>query len=287
MKIDCIWPLEAQVGESPVWIAEEAAFYFVDIYGDAVHRYHPQSGARRTWSIPGRVSALVPRISGGFVASDRHTIGELDLEGGRVVPWLTVDEPETHRLNDAKCDAFGRYWTGSMDETKKAATGSLYLLDEQRRIRAVDHGYTVSNGPTFSLDGRRMYHADTTAHVLYVLELALDGTPTSKRPFVEFAPEDGRPDGMTTDTDDCIWVCHAGGSRVTRFTPDGRVDRVIPMPVSKVTSCAFGGPDHRSLLITTARIGLDQATLAKEPLAGGVFVTTPGVQGLPPARYAG
>jgi sugar lactone lactonase YvrE len=288
MNPECLWPVAAQVGESPVWVPREKALYFVDIYGDVLHRYHPASGARHSQPAAARLSGLVPLASGGFLASAAHTIGALDAATGQITAWHTVSgEPASNRLNDGKCSPAGRYYTGSMDENKRESSGKLYLMDVDRSLRVVDDGYLVSNGPAFSPDGKVMYHADTTRYVVYRFSVADDGTPSNKQTFLSFAEADGRPDGMITDTDGCFWVAHSTGHRVTRFTPEGKVDRVIRLPVSKVTSMAFGGDDYRTLFITSAKIGLTEAELAEQPLAGALFCVDPGVQGLPAAAFGG
>jgi sugar lactone lactonase YvrE len=229
---------------------------------------------------------LVPIKAGGFLASAAHTIGSLDPRTGHITPWHTITgEPVSNRLNDGKCSPAGRYYTGSMDENKQTGTGKLYLVDTDRTLRQVDDDYIISNGPAFSPDGRVMYHADTTRYVVYRFSVAQDGTPTDKHAFLNFTEADGRPDGMTTDADGCFWLAHSMGHRVTRYTPEGKIDRVIRLPVSKVTSMAFGGDDYRTLFITTAKIGLDAATLAEQPLAGALFCVIPGVQGLPAAAF--
>jgi sugar lactone lactonase YvrE len=269
-------------------VESEQALYFVDIYGDVLHRYHPASGERTSRAAAQRLSALVPMKSGGYLASAGQRIGALDARTGQLSPWHTlVGEPPSNRLNDGKCSPQGRYYTGSMDENKQQGTGTLYLLDERRALRAVDTDYIISNGPAFSPDGQVMYHADTTRSLLYRFSVAEDGTPMHKEVFRHFSVDEGRPDGMTTDSEGYLWVAHASGSRVTRFTPTGEVERVIRLPVSKVTSLAFGGADYRTLYITTAKIGLDERALAEQPLAGALFRVDPGVRGLPPAAYAG
>jgi len=285
MKVECLWPVAAQVGESPLWVAAEQALYFVDIYGDVLHRYHPASESRHSQPAASRLSALVPIKSGGYLASASHQIGALDVQTGLIAEWARVTEPSTNRLNDGKCSPAGRYYTGSMDENKKDGTGNLYLFDTNRELRKVDTDYIISNGPAFSPDGQTLYHADTTRYVVYRFLVSGDGVPTGKHAFLNFADTDGRPDGMTTDSDGCLWVAHATGYRVTRFTPEGKIDRVIQLPVAKVTSLAFGGSDYRTLFITSARIGLDEQALREQPLAGALFCTEPGVQGLPPAAY--
>jgi sugar lactone lactonase YvrE len=283
---ECVWPLSAELGESPVWCAAEQALYFVDIYGDRVHRYTPTSGARDTIAVAGQhTSFLVPKQGGGFVAGGRHVVGDLDLGAGRIVPWFELDEPEHNRLNDGKCSPAGRLYTATMDETRATDSGRLYAIDGTRTPTPVDFGYTVSNGPAFSPDGRVAYHAETSKATIYAFDVKADGSLEGKREFLVF--DDGsRPDGMTVDADGCLWATRSRGFRVTRFSPAGEPLFEVEVPASKVTSCAFGGPDYRTLFITSLRVGFDAATLEKEPLAGGLFAVELDVTGLPPAQFA-
>lgn len=286
-QVSCVWPVEALLGEGPVWIEAEQALYFVDIMKENVHRYVPATGDRRTWHIPGRISALVPRARGGWLASSESRIGELDLDALTFTPWIVLpDEPVTNRLNDGKCDPRGRYFTGSMDERKEAAIGSLYMMSADRSVQRVPGDYVITNGPAFSPDGRVMYHADTPGMVIYAYDVPESGVPYNQRVFVEY--KDGtRPDGMTVDAEGYLWATRSRGSRITRFAPDGSIERELLLPVSKVTSCSFGGPNYETLYVTSMRTSLDEETLAREPFAGGLLAVETGVRGLPSTPFAG
>ena len=150
------------------------------------------------------------------------------------------------RMNDAAVDRAGRIWAGTMDDREQAATGCLYRLDTAGNWSKHDTGYIVSNGPTFSPGHDVLYHTDTTRRVIYRFPLARDGSLGKREVFVTFPEDWGWPDGMATDVEGGIWVAHWGGARVSRFLPDGRLDRAIAMPVSQVTSCCFAGPRARS-----------------------------------------
>jgi sugar lactone lactonase YvrE len=174
-----------------------------------------------------------------------------------------------------------------MDDGERDASGWLYRLDPDRAWRRMDGPYVCTNGPAFGADGRTIYHTDTVGRTIHAFDLSAGGDLSRKRVFTRFAEDDGYPDGMTVDADGFVWVCHWGGWRVTRFAPDGRIDRAVRMPVAQVTSCAFGGPDLATLFVTSASIGLDAATRAAQPLAGGLFAFQPGVRGLPSGAFAG
>jgi sugar lactone lactonase YvrE len=169
-----------------------------------------------------------------------------------------------------------------MDDREQSPTGCLYRLDPSGAWSRHDTGYVVSNGPTFSPGHDVLYHTDTTRRVIYRFPLAADGSLGRREEFVVFPDEWGWPDGMATDIEGGIWVAHWGGARLSRFLPDGRLDRAIAMPVAQVTSCCFAGPRLERMFVTTAAIGRDD-----EPLAGALFEVEPGVRGAPTYAFAG
>jgi D-xylonolactonase len=157
----------------------------------------------------------------------------------------SVGNPEPdrpfNRLNDAKVDNAGRIWAGTKNDRDEHDSGALYRLDTNLNWTRLDDGYGVPNGPTFSPDGSILYHADRARRVVYAFDLSADGRLTSKREFIRFENEWGYPDGMTTDREGGIWIAHWDGGRVSRFRPDGTLERSIHLPASNITSCAFAG----------------------------------------------
>jgi sugar lactone lactonase YvrE len=280
----CVWPLRAVLGEGPIWRAREDALYFVDIKGPALHRYSLGDGAKQSWPMPEMIGWIVERSDNpGFIAGLESGFSELNHD---TFALAKIADPEPHllgnRMNDAKADRWGRIWAGTMDNAEKSAAGSLYCLYPDRSWRRADTGYLVPNGPTFSPEGDILYHADSGRRTIYRFQLNADGALSGKSVFTVFVDDEGYPDGMTTDSEGCLWVAHWGGARISRFRPDGALDRIIPMPVSQPTSCAFAGEHLDRLFITSASIGVES-----EELAGGLFEIRPGVRGLPPNAYAG
>jgi sugar lactone lactonase YvrE len=288
-EINCIWEIPAQLGEGPLWVAAENALYWVDIIGKHVHRLKPDSGERRTWTFAQPVTSLALRQSGGFVGTVRDGFAAIDFATETVAP---IALPEANlpgnRFNDGKVDGNGRYWAGSMNMKEADATGTLYRLDPDLSLHTVDDGYIITNGPTFSVDGKTMYHNDSIKGIVYAFDLHNDGTVGGKRPFAQltFAKE-GAPDGMTVDSENCLWLAHYGGARLTRYSPSGEILEVVLLPVPNVTSCTFGGPDLDTLYITTACQQMSPAEMEKYPLAGSLFAYRPGVTGLPTPLFAG
>ncbi len=282
----CVWPARAVLGEGPLWAPDEQAVYAVDIRGARILRWDMIGETGRDWALEDAACWLVQRADGdGFVAGLRsRRVVHLRLNGPQVeiVAELARLDPDApgNRLNDAKADSLGRLWIGSMDDAESAATGSLFRLDPNGDVTRVDEGYTVANGPALSPDGRVLYHTDSAARRIYAFDVAADGGLTGKRVHIRFSEADGYPDGMTCDAEGGLWVAHWDGERVSRFRPDGTLDRVVRVAASRVTSCVFAGPALDQLVITTAA-----HERTHEPLAGGVFVCSPGVTGLPPGRF--
>lgn len=279
----CAWPLGAELGEGPLWDEAGQRLYFVDIKQGRVHALQPASGERRSWQLPGYVCWLVARRDGdGFVAGIGSDIVRLWLEPElRIVPLAPAQLAPGVRLNDAKADADGRIWAGTMHNTDYSrADGELLRLDGDGALVVHDQGYHICNGPAFSADGATMYHTDSFLGRVYAYR---DGQRTLWRQFD--APGEGSPDGMTVDADGCLWIAQWGGGRVCRYAPDATLLGTIRVPVSQPSSCTFGGAGMKTLFITTAREGLTAAQLGKEPLAGALFSVELPVGGMAPARY--
>ena len=286
-EVRCVADVHAVLGEGPVWVSQEAALYWLDIKGRKIFRLG-ERGTVEQWETPLRVGSLAPRASGGFIAGTEHGIADIDLETGR---FDIVHHPEAHlpdnRFNDGKVDRAGRFWAGSMDDTERDSTGTLYRIEPDFRLAAIDEGYKVTNGPAFSPSGELMYHNDSARQVTYAFHLDRDGNAANRRVFATYGESDGYPDGMTVDAESCLWIAFWDGWCVRRYSPAGECLRTIELPVARPTSCAFGGRDLDRLYITSASIGLDQAALAAQRHAGGLFVAAPGVRGVAEIPFAG
>jgi sugar lactone lactonase YvrE len=285
-RIQCVADVHAVLGEGPVWVQREAALYWLDIKGRKIFRLD-QRGELSEWPTPFRVGSVAPRKSGGFIAGTDEGIAHIDLEAGE---FEIVARPEErlpdNRFNDGKIDRRGRFWAGSMDDREREASGTLYCFDEGLSWTVVDQGYKVTNGPAFSPSGERMYHNDSARQVTYAFDLE-DGRAVNRQPFLHFGEGQGYPDGMTVDSEGCLWIAFWDGGCIRRYSDKGEWLETVDLPVSRPTSCAFGGPDLDRLYITSASIGLDTGARAVQPNAGGLFMLTPGVRGLADVPFAG
>ncbi|WP_079226842.1 glucurono-1,5-lactonase [Pseudomonas putida] len=278
-------------GESPVWHPTEQALYWVDIPARQLHRW--RDGAHQVWQ-GDEMLACIARTEQGWVAGMESGIFQLQSHAdgslhSRLFSPVEHAQPGM-RFNDGRCDRQGRFWAGSMlmDMQQGAHVGALYRVDGEGRLHQQLKDMIVPNGLAFSPDGTRMYLSDSHPNVqkIWTFDYDIDsGTPHNQRLFVDMRAFPGRPDGAAIDTDGCYWICGNDAGQIHRFTPDGRLDRSLSVPVKKPAMCAFGGANLDTLFVTSIRpAGGD---LSDQPLAGGVFALRPGVQGLEEPAWRG
>ena len=285
----CLWAAHCELGEGPIWDATRGLLWFVDIQRSLILRFDPATNEHRSWQAPARVGSIGLRAGGGFVAGTTRGFALIDPDAGT---FEVIDHPEpglaANRFNDGKVDRHGNFWAGTMDDQRRDRSGALYRLAPDRRWMRVDTGYRISNGPAFSPRGDVLYHTDTIDGTTFAFDLAVDGTVSNRRVFRQWDDVSGHPDGMTTDAEGHLWVAFWGSWCVRRVSPIGEIVAEHPLPVSNVSSMAFGGADLDRLFVTTATQDLDDAARAAQPLAGGLFeVLGHGVRGLPGGVYSG
>ena len=290
VTVRCVVDAKNTVGESPVWSVAEQALYWVDILAPAVFRLHPASGARRNWSLPAAVGSIGLREGGGLVAALRTGFHLVDLDSGALT-FLVHPEPDvpTNRLNDGKVAPDGAFWAGTMDDRpEKEAVGALYRLGADHRVQRMAPNLKVSNGLAWSPDGSVLYHSDSRSGAIWRRAHDMStGAVGPREEFVAPPPEWGRPDGGATDSEGCYWGCGVGAGRVNRYSPAGELIAWIEMPVTHPTMPCFGGPDLKTLYVTSLRENFTQAQIDATPLAGGVFQIDVDVAGTPVAQYRG
>lgn len=276
--------VRAVLGEGPYWRPDDDCLLWVDIPQGLLHMTRVLTGETVTREV-GDVSAAFPALGGGILTAggSRLTLrAARPGEGWRGQTIAEVPARDGVRFNDASVDPAGRVWVGSMHTGEIEPLGELYRLDPGRVLTPVVKGVTVSNGISWSPDGSRMYYADSPMRRIDVFDYdPATGQAFQRRLFADLARAEGFPDGLTVDLDGCVWVAMWGGGALRRFTPDGQQDAILPVPVSRPTSCAFGGPDLTDLYVTTASIDLTEPELAAQPLAGRLLRLRPGPSGLP------
>jgi sugar lactone lactonase YvrE len=279
-----------QLGESPVWRADEGALYWVDIPKGLITRHVFNTGVNSQWKLPAPIGSFTFRSEGGMVVALKTGIYFFNPENGDL---RQIHNPEAglpeNRFNEGKCDPRGRFFTGTMNEVVRGKPdGSLYRLDAQAELSIILKEITIPNGLAWSPDGSRMYFADTRRHVIFQFDYDTDdGIPFHQRTFVDLSSYEGLPDGATVDADGCLWSAMFSGGRIVRYTPKGKIDRVIGLPVTQVNSLAFGGTDLRTLFVVTSKHLLNESALTAQPLAGDIFAIDVGVAGTVEPSFAG
>ncbi|GAA4806637.1 SMP-30/gluconolactonase/LRE family protein [Streptomyces ziwulingensis] len=283
---------EAALGEGPTWDTGAGRLIWVDILGRRVHTFDPATGRRTVRTTEQHVGAAKPRAGGGLVLNLRDGIALLDPDG--TLRTAHREAVPGRRANDAAVAPDGSLWAGTMRYDEAQGGGTLSRLTGDGTFTTVLSDVTVSNGTGWSPDGRLMYYVDSPTRRLDVFSYHHDhdheqGSGAGevrigdRRTVAEVEAGAGLPDGLAVDADGCVWVALWDGGALRRYTPDGRLDRVVELPVTRVTACAFGGADLTDLYVTTARTGLD----APHPLAGSVLVLPGAGQGLPQPAFAG
>jgi sugar lactone lactonase YvrE len=276
---------QADTAESPVWDAGRGGLWWLDIPRGEVHFLDPSTGRDTRWVVgqPAGCLALTRESDLLLAMRDGLTVASGDL-AETPVRWTLPGEPGGNRPNDGRVDSRGRFWIGTMALDKRAGAGALYRGDlggKPPQIVQMLDGVSISNGIDWSPGDDLMYYADSPTGRIDVFDWdPASGMISRRRPFVTLPRGDGVPDGLCVDADGFVWVALWGGSAVRRYRQDGTLDREVRLPVTQVTSCAFGGPDLDELFITTAAGGLTQ----DQPMAGAIFRYKPGCQGRQPNR---
>jgi sugar lactone lactonase YvrE len=287
--VHAIGETRCSVGESPVFDATSNRLYWVDVRDTpAIHMLELDGGRQQSWPLREDIGSLVLAGADRLLVALRSGFAFFDCTSGALAPIFDPESttPQT-RLNDGKCDALGRFWCGSMNPESGIAEGSLYMLDGNLRCTRVLPDWVTPNGMTWSLDNATMFIADTRRGMIDAFEFDLaSGTLGARRTFADLGAFPGGPDGAAIDAEGFVWSAQFDGGCLIRYAPDGRMDRVIRLPVSRPASCAFGGPGYRQLFVTTATRGMNARQLEAEPLAGRVLALDVGVAGLPPVAFA-
>ncbi len=270
IAVDCA----CELGEGPTWDAHRQRLLWLDIDAQILHEL-ADDGHHCATSVEQRVTAVVPDAHGGLIAATGGSVNRMD-DVGRIGSLVAALPLEGEGLtNDGRCDPFGRFWIGTVDRSGAKRAG-LFCVTEAGSVTRIRNEVSLSNGLDWSPDGRVCHYVDSFAHRIDNIHLDADGFPVRSETLVEI---ESTPDGLTVDVEGGVWVALWDGGAVHRYTPDGRLDRVVSVPGGFITSCAFGGPQSTTLFITTARVGLSDAELRTLPHAGALFALDVGVAG--------
>lgn len=289
LQVSCVANVQNRLGEGPHWAVVEQILYWTDIENAVLHALSPVDGTVRQWPMPERLTCVATRARGGLVVTFASGFAFLDVATGAVTRLCSPESGMPgNRFNDGKCDRQGRFWAGTMHNEGVERSGALYRLNPDLSCHQIHRDVGIPNSIAVSPDGGVLYFADTMSGAIYQYDLdQVTGTLGARREFARTEAGVG-PDGSTVDAEGYLWNAQWNGWRVVRYAPDGRIDRVIELPVQCPTCCAFGGPDLATLYITSARVGLAPDALARQPLAGGLLaIEGLGVRGLAEPDFAG
>jgi sugar lactone lactonase YvrE len=287
MQAELIIDAKNAVGESPIWHAASQALYWVDIPAKALHQWTSGQGVQ-TWVASEMIGCIAMHASGGFIAGMETGVFHLQPQADGIIREAKLASiahaAQGMRFNDGRCDRQGRFLAGTMlmDMAKSRQEGCVVCYENQSDLKSMIRGLFTPNGMAFSPDGQTIYLSDSHPNSQLIWAFDYDiasGTPFNQRVFVDMNPLPGRPDGAAVDTDGCYWICGNDAGLIHRFTPEGKLDQSLQVPVKKPAMCSFGGADMKTLYVTSIRPA--NMDLSDQPLAGGVFALRPSAQGIP------
>jgi len=291
-QVEHVLTMQNKLGEGPVWSAEEQALYWVDIENNSFFRYFPTTSKYESFDVGVPIGVLALRAAGGLVMATKNGFAFWDPKT-QALQFLAnpeADKPHT-RFNDGAVDSQGRFWAGTMcglPEICSAPEGSLYRLNPDGSVSIMETGIFIANGIDWSPDNKIMYFTDSTRHVIYAYDFdPAKGVIANRRPFISTPDEIGVPDGLTVDSEGCIWSARWGGWKITRYDPTGKVEREIQLPVQCPTSCAFSGANLDELYITSAWNELSVEQKKNQPYAGDLFRVKTDTKGRVSPKFAG
>jgi sugar lactone lactonase YvrE len=290
MKIDVVLDVKTTLGEGPLWDAAQQRLYWIDSFDGRVFRSTQDGRELRAWDVPQKIGSMAIRKDGeGAIISLQRGFHTLDFKSGDV-ELIHDPEPDApgNRLNDGKVDRRGRFIAGSMDTNEEGPNGALYRLDPDFSVTKIDSGIICSNGPCFSPDDRTFYFTDTWSGEIWAYDYDIEtGSVANRRTFATVdTSKGGAADGSTVDEEGFVWNALVYDGRLVRYAPDGTVDRIIDMPVKKVTSVMFGGPDLDILYVTSMAKPPLPRFPGDGPLRGSLFaVRGLGVRGVEEPRF--
>jgi len=278
MNPELLYDAKAYLGEGPIWDARTQTLYWLDILNKRIY-----AGVDILFEADEFIGCIAPHENGGLVLTKRLSFASLEVDPVRSALLLSLtDEPSNNRFNDGKCDPRGRFIAGTMDMNETDPTGSLYSFDG-KSITKLLGDVTISNGMAWSTDHKTFYYIDTPTREVKAFDYDLETGAIANPRVALYIPESlGWPDGMTSDMQGNLWIAMWGGAQITKWNPNtGELLEQISVPAMNVSSCVFGGKDMNELFVTSARKGLDEDTLKRYPLTGGVFRLETNVEGMP------
>lgn len=289
-KVQLYLDVRSELGECPCWDEKYDKLFWIDTLRCELYIYNSHQNSLTTFptdSCPGSYALCETER---LLLATQKGIGFLEIKNGYITYFCNPEsDKNNNRFNDGKCDPYGRFWVGTMDENGATGKGSLYCVHADLRIKKVLSNISVSNGMAWSPDNKTMYYIDSPQKSVFSFDYDLEsGDIKNRRVAIDTREIQGLPDGMTIDADGMLWVAMWGGEQIVRWNPQtGKLLSTVPIPTDNVTSCTFGGKNMDELFITTARTGLSAKDLLLQPHAGGVFRFKTSTNGFKTNRFGG
>jgi sugar lactone lactonase YvrE len=291
VDVHCVLEAQAIIGEAPHWSVRDQRLYWADIVGKKVHVFNPADGTNLTYDLPDLVTSISTRTGpGSLLLTLRKSFATFDLATGKLETLAEVDADRPgNRFNDGKCDRRGRLWAGTMGDVDwDSPVGRLYRFEAGARVTRMEDAICCSNGLGWSPDDKTLYFCESFRYTIHAYDFdAATGQVANRRTFATIDAGGAFFDGLTVDAEGFVWSAQPVFGRLVRYDPKGRIERIIELPVSRGTSCMFGGPDLDIMYVTTMRGTLSDEQLAEEPLAGSLLALRPGVKGIAESPFAG
>jgi sugar lactone lactonase YvrE len=286
--MQCAIDAQAKLAECPRWDERTQTLYFVDIDSFILYAYDTKSKSLVHRKFDEEIGCFALDEQDGFIAAFRSGVYTFEQFNAALKPyWSASYDQKTTRFNDGRCDAKGRFLAGTMYSPKDAFKGALHQFSQGKEV-LIDQAAWTSNGLAFSPDNTIMYYSDTPNHVVYQFDYDVEsGVATNKRVFIQFPHGNGRPDGATVDSEGNYWSALYQGQRVVKISPQGKILEEYPVPATYPTMVAFGGPDMKTLFVSTCRGAQTEDELKQFPHAGGIFALETNVKGQIEPRFAG
>jgi sugar lactone lactonase YvrE len=278
------------LGEGPVWDHHNRVIIWVDILKGESHEYNPYEKTFYTLSVGECIGSVALCKDGNFIAALQSGFAIINRRTGQIKKIFNSGDDLDIRFNEGKCDPAGRFFAGTMSMSKKKGKGSFYKLETDGIVTKVLDGLSIPNGMAWRADNKIFYHIDTPTSQVCSYDYDIKtGNISNKKTVITIPSNEGFPDGMTIDTEGMLWIAHWNGGQISRWNPDsGEKLLSIPLPVSNVTSCNFGGDDMSDIYITSARVILNDEEIKQQPLAGSLFIIkNSGFYGFKSFEFAG
>ena len=268
------------LGEGPCWNHNAFEFSFVDILSKKFFIW--KKNILKSYNIPFKISCLLPtKISNTWITASKNKIIKIIVKNNKIKTRVIkiINEPKQNRFNDGKCDALGRLWLSSMDNNEKKNTGQLWFFKSPHKAKVIDKNFKIGNGIDWCPNNKNLYFAVSDKRIIYSYSFDIFSGKLSKRKvFIKVPKKRGYPDGICTDANGGVWVAYWDGGCVIRHFPNGKIDKIINLPIKKPTSLCFGGKKLNMLFITSAKT-LNKVNNKVEKNSGSIFVIKTNISG--------